>query len=320
MERATTKAPTSETPRTSRISAPLMIASRCGSSRSSRAFCSISAEQRALDLASSRRSWRSRASYQSRYERFSAARCRPCCRARGRAYLSAALIVGLPLVERLESAPRRCSPLVDLAEAARARRSSLSQRGSPYSRSFSESSRPSRRVAGSAAAMIARWMEAYSLAEENAASARVRWIISGLLVACAMSWERLEQRVDQLVVAVDRLESEFVRRRRRCCGSSLSCSSWRGDLRRRVADAVQRLVAAASSMLVGGLDERLPGPVGLARAGPMTLKSLAFAPLASGPADWSRSSWSAAASSVACLVISVSSCMLSSCSMSSMDR
>ena len=35
--------------------------------------------------------------------------------------------------------------------------------------------------------MTARWMDAYSLAEENAASARVRLIISGLLVACAMS-------------------------------------------------------------------------------------------------------------------------------------
>ncbi len=37
--------------------------------------------------------------------------------------------------------------------------------------------------------MIARWMEAYSLAAENAARARVRLIISGLEVACAMSWE-----------------------------------------------------------------------------------------------------------------------------------
>ncbi len=36
------KAPTSETPRTSRISAPEMIASCCDSLRSSRAFCSIS--------------------------------------------------------------------------------------------------------------------------------------------------------------------------------------------------------------------------------------------------------------------------------------
>ena len=43
--------------------------------------------------------------------------------------------------------------------------------------------------------MIARWMEAYSLAEEKAASARVRLIISGLLVACAMSCERLSSEV-----------------------------------------------------------------------------------------------------------------------------
>ncbi len=51
---------------------------------------------------------------------------------------------------------------------------------------------------------------------------------------------------------------------------------------------------------------------------PLTVKSLAFAPWARGPADWSRSSWSAAASWVACVVISVSSFMLSSCSIWSM--
>lgn len=48
---------------------------------------------------------------------------------------------------------------------------------------------------GSAAAMTARWTEAYSLAEENAARARVRLIMSGLLVACAMSCERLSSEV-----------------------------------------------------------------------------------------------------------------------------
>ncbi len=42
MDRATTKAPTRETPRTSRISAPLMMASRCDSCRSSRAMDSMS--------------------------------------------------------------------------------------------------------------------------------------------------------------------------------------------------------------------------------------------------------------------------------------
>lgn len=52
---------------------------------------------------------------------------------------------------------------------------------------------------------------------------------------------------------------------------------------------------------------------------PLTVKSVALPPCASGPADWSRSSWSAADSSVACLVMSVSSFMLSSCWMSSMD-
>ena len=44
--------------------------------------------------------------------------------------------------------------------------------------------------AGSEAAMIARWTEAYSLANENAVSARARLIMSGLLVACAMSSDR----------------------------------------------------------------------------------------------------------------------------------
>ncbi len=42
MDRATTNAPTSETPSTSRISAPEMIASRWVALFSSRAFCSIS--------------------------------------------------------------------------------------------------------------------------------------------------------------------------------------------------------------------------------------------------------------------------------------
>ncbi len=52
---------------------------------------------------------------------------------------------------------------------------------------------------------------------------------------------------------------------------------------------------------------------------PLTEKSLALAPLDSGPADWSRSFWSAAASSVACWVMFVSSSMLSSCLISSME-
>ncbi len=48
-------------------------------------------------------------------------------------------------------------------------------------------------LAGSAAAMTARCMEAYSLEVEKAARARVRWIISGLLVASAMSCDRLSR-------------------------------------------------------------------------------------------------------------------------------
>lgn len=60
---------------------------------------------------------------------------------------------------------------------------------SAYCRSFSDRLPKVVLVSGSAAAMIARWTEAYSLAEEKADSARVRWIISGLLVASAMSCE-----------------------------------------------------------------------------------------------------------------------------------
>ncbi len=41
----------------------------------------------------------------------------------------------------------------------------------------------------SAALMTARWIDSYSLAEVNAASARVERIMSALLVACAMSWD-----------------------------------------------------------------------------------------------------------------------------------
>lgn len=68
MDRATTKAPTSETPSTSRMSAPLMMASRFNSSRSSRALPSMSLRRVSsmvfiawilLEL------W----SYQSKYER-----------------------------------------------------------------------------------------------------------------------------------------------------------------------------------------------------------------------------------------------------------
>src|SRR5690348_16828375 len=59
-----------------------------------------------------------------------------------------------------------------------------------YSRSLSESLPKVVLLSGSAAAMTARWTEAYSLAEEKADRARVREIISGLLVASAMSWER----------------------------------------------------------------------------------------------------------------------------------
>lgn len=94
MDRATTNAPTSETPRTIRIRAPLRIASRCDWSRSSRAFCSISPSRVCsivfiwLILLES---W----SYQSRYERLVSV-ARPPLRTRWE-YALAAVISELPL-------------------------------------------------------------------------------------------------------------------------------------------------------------------------------------------------------------------------------
>lgn len=95
MERATTKAPTSETPRTSRISAPEMIASRCDSFFSSRAFCSIwlRSVSSILDICSI---LAVSSSTQSLYERLSCV-CRPPEEPSTRlAYSSAAWMVGLP--------------------------------------------------------------------------------------------------------------------------------------------------------------------------------------------------------------------------------
>src|SRR3954464_16029457 len=68
--------------------------------------------------------------------------------------------------------------------------SPLSSAPSPYRRSLSESLPDVVLLGDSAAARTARWIDAYSLAEEKADRARVRWIISGLLVASAMSCER----------------------------------------------------------------------------------------------------------------------------------
>ncbi|CAM5369474.1 hypothetical protein SFUMM280S_09572 [Streptomyces fumanus] len=63
--------------------------------------------------------------------------------------------------------------LLKLARSA----SWLSAAAPAYSRSFSERSPAVVVPAGSAAAITARWTEAYSSAEEKADSARVRWII-----------------------------------------------------------------------------------------------------------------------------------------------
>lgn len=69
MDRAMTKAPTRETPRTSRIRAPLMMASCCESFLSSRAFCSMSSS-RVSSMTFMAWSLVSSASYQSIQDRF----------------------------------------------------------------------------------------------------------------------------------------------------------------------------------------------------------------------------------------------------------
>lgn len=95
MERATTKAPTSETPRTSRISAPEMIASCWEAFFSSRAFCSIwlSSVSSIFDICSI---LAVSSSTQSLYERLSWVFRPPVEPSTRLEYASAAWIVGLP--------------------------------------------------------------------------------------------------------------------------------------------------------------------------------------------------------------------------------
>ncbi len=80
-----------------------------------------------------------------------------------------------------------------------------------------------------------------------------------------------------------------------------------------------RLVSPAASSILWVPSMKAARARSVLSRTPLTVKSVAFAPCESGPADRSRSSWSAAASSVACLVMSVSSFMLSSCWMSSIE-
>ncbi len=96
MERATTKAPTSETPSTMRMTAPLTIASRWDAWRSSRALASMSL-RRVASIVSMALILMVLWSYQSRYDRtclpsipFVVSRMRL-------AYMFPALISGLPL-------------------------------------------------------------------------------------------------------------------------------------------------------------------------------------------------------------------------------
>lgn len=156
--------------------------------------------------------------------------------------------------------------------------------------------------------MTARWMEAYSLADEKAARARVRLIISGLFVACAMSWDRLSR------ASISRLYLSMVRE----VGSfglyafaRMPLSSWTWTA---IWFALARMLSRASSSSVLGMSRVASRKAFLARSvavrGPVTLKSVTAAgSFDSGPADRSRSVWSCVASSVACLVILVSSCM-----------
>ncbi len=143
---------------------------------------------------------------------------------------------------------------------------SLLRAASPYSRSPWAILPDVRSLGGSAAAMIACWMEAYSLADENAASARVRLIISGLLVACAMSWDRLRsERMRRLYAStVTELETSFLYALPRIEWSSVTCEAiWL---------TFCRMLRSASSLseedLLGGGEEglelqvRLPARVG----------------------------------------------------------
>lgn len=164
--------------------------------------------------------------------------------------------------------------------------------------------------------MIARWMEAYSLADEKAASARVRLIMSGLLVACAMSWERLSSESISPLYASTVSESDadvYAPLR-----MSLILLTWVA-----IWLTLERMLSSASSPSVLPMSTVASRNAFFARSvlvrRSLTLYSVGDVPLVSGPADSSRSAWSAAARLVASLVIFVSSCMCSSCCMSLSD-
>ena len=76
---------------------------------------------------------------------------------------------------------------------------------SAYSRSFSVSLPSFLLSSGSAAAMTARWMDAYSLADEKAASARVRCDHLGVAGRLRHVLREVEQLGDETVVGLDRL-------------------------------------------------------------------------------------------------------------------
>lgn len=162
--------------------------------------------------------------------------------------------------------------------------------------------------------MTARWIEAYSLAEEKAARARVRLIISGLEVACAMSWESESSETISALYSVTvcwaPLTYAFLR-------ISSMPVSWRPICRMllRIDLRVSSLSSVLSTLSVAA-SKALAAASVWSRTPWTRLLGLPSLVTESGPADLSRSSWSMAARLVACRVIVVSSCMCSSCAMS----
>lgn len=107
------------------------------------------------------------------------------------AYMSAAVISGLPFSSEASSSVELLPVLSYVVSNVCLDWASLTSAFRPNAWSLSSRWPLALSLAGRAAAITARCTEAYSLAEENAARARVRLIMSGLLVACAMSCERL---------------------------------------------------------------------------------------------------------------------------------
>lgn len=161
--------------------------------------------------------------------------------------------------------------------------------------------------------MIARWMEAYSLAAENAARARVRLIISGLEVACAMSWESESSETMTALYSLTVCWAPLMYARLRIVSMLVS---WRPICRTllRIDRSVSSFSPVLSTLSVAAA--KALAAVSVCCRTTSTLLVVLPRERESGPAERSRSSWSMAARLVACRVIVVSSCMCSSCAMS----